>query len=303
MGVLKFTGKFFGWLFIFLALMVVFTGLFVQYSLENIDVLAKSAETKLPKIMQENKEVFAEALLKEESIKKAQLTELCLEDPDQLSEDFCTKLKAMSEEEMNAELVDVMISKVQEGFEPQIQEFEQNIKSQLGHVLEYLKYVIPFGIVIFLLGSLIVLLVEKFKWKNALFHISMKTGSMSALVAIGNYLMKNMTSEKFESLARTLPTAQGEQAPSLAIKLMSGLLTDWIKLVSAKLFLVSITIAVASLSMGVITFIFKRKRKVKPKKVKAIKKPEEEKAPKKKEKPKKPKKKKSKKVLFSRKKK
>lgn len=288
MGLSKFLGKFFGGFLILLALFIIFTGLFAQYSIGNIDVLAESAETKLPEVMEENKDVFAEALFKEQKITKAQLSQLCREKPGELPKDFCIKLKTMAEEEVKEELVSVMILKIQEEFKPKIQGLEQNIKSRAGEVLKYLNYVVPLGVIVFLLGSLLVFLAEKFKWKDALFHISLKIGVVSAFVAVGNYFMKNFTPEKLESLTKTLPLVQ-EQASGFAIKVMSEILIDWIKIVSVKMFLVSIIIAIVSLSIALITFILRRKKK-------RVKKPEV----KKKEKSKVPVAKK--KVLFSKKK-
>ena len=265
MNILKILGKFFGGLFILIALTIVFAGLFINYGLENINVLSDSAETNLPIIMEENKEMFAEKLFQNQEINKEQLGQLCIAKPEELPEDFCNKLPSLTEEDVKNELMSVLLLKIQKDFEPEIQGFEQNIKSQLeeSEIFPYTKIVIPVGIVIFLLGSLLIFLSEKFKWKIALFYISLKTGIISLFTAIGNYFTKNITSEQIGTIINALPiVAQDEQGmPEFAVNLIAKMLTEWIRVVSEKLFAISLTITIISLSIAVITFILKRKKK------------------------------------------
>lgn len=260
MDFFKFIGKFFGGILIFLSLALLFTGLFIHYSLENLNVISESIATKLPVILQENKELFAESLLKEKTISKSQLTRTCLEDPEELTEEFCANLGGMSEEEAKSELANVLLIKVQE--DPQIQEFEQSIRIRFeeANIPIYLKYVTPVSIFIFLLASFVILLAEKFNWKTTMFYVSLKTGTISAFISLGNYFATRMTSESFENLVRNISAAQGE-APELALKLMSAMLTDWINIVSTKLFFISIIIAIVSFSVATLAFILKCKRK------------------------------------------
>lgn len=270
MRILRFFGKFFGGFLIFLALTIVFTGLFTHYSIDNIGVLTKSAETKIPEIMQENKEVFAEALFKNPKINRAQLKQVCLQKPEELSEEFCNKLDSMeSEEEVKSELVDVMIAKTQEQFMPEVQDLERELKFKLEGVkfLNYSNYTIPVGIAVFLLGVLLIFLAEKFRWKAALFYVGIKVGVMSALASVANFYIKNLTPEKFESVAKTLPMFRGEEGSGLAIKLVSALLIDWVTVVTGKLFVVSALIAIISLATAVVMFILKRKKSVRAVKV------------------------------------
>lgn len=291
MGFLKFLGKFFGGFLIVLALTVFFTGLSLNYALSNTDVMVESAKTNIPKILQENREEFAKVLLKDQRITMAQVKETCLKDPKELTEEFCEKLKTMkTEEEMKNELVDVAILKTREQFFPEIQQFEQDLRSKITEspVSRLLNYTLPLSLFIFLLGSLLILLAEKFKWKYAMFAISLKTMIFSAFTSVSSYFVRNMTSESFENMLKVLPMMQGEEGDSIAVKLMSALMTNWINVVVMKVFIVSVLITLVSLSIAIMMFVLKREKK-------AVEKPEKETLEKKLEPKKKISKKKSKK--------
>lgn len=264
MGVSRFLGKFFGGFLIFIAMAVIFSGLFIQYSLDNIDVLAKSAETNLPKILQENKEVFAERMSEALDIDKAQLERACEQKPEQFTGDFCSKLGTLeTEKEIQDELLDVMILKMQDQMQPEIKEFEKEIKSKMGVIGNNLNYVIPIGLFILLLGSFLIFLTEKFKCIPTTFYVSLKIGIITGFMSVGNYFLKTLTPGKIEEIASALPMIQEGATPDLAVKLISALLTDWLRVVGEKLFMVSITVAIVSFAVAVIMFILKRKKKSK----------------------------------------
>lgn len=275
MRILRFLAKSFGNLLIFLALLTLFTGLSINYAIDNIDVLAKATEASIPRILQENKDVFAKALLKDEDIKLEKVRELCIKKSEEVSADFCSKLNAVkTEDEMKSLLIEEMIAKTQEELTPEIQEFEKNLTEKIRNtkIKTVLGYTLPLSIAVFLIGSLFMFLAEKFKWKQALFSISLKTCIISAFTSAGSFFTKNLTPEKLENILKASPMLKGEEG-SLAVKLMSALLAEWMKVVSSKIFLVSITIFTATLAVAVLTFVLKREKKPA---TEIIKQPEEE---------------------------
>jgi len=297
MGVLKFLGKFFGSFLILLALTIIFTGLTLHYSMENLDVISKSAQENFPKILQENKGLLIDSMSKEGKINKAKMKDVCSKEPETLSKDFCNRLGSMTEEDALKEFTDIIVLKLQDEYKSELGEgFKQKIETQLKETLflDYLKYVTPLGLLVFLLGSLLVLLAERFNWVKSLSYVSWKTGIISGLLVITNFLIKNITHEKVESLLKSLPAIQEEQGGILAVKLMSAAFTDWIRVVSTKIFYTSLIITVLSFLIILILLILKRKLKKKEEK------PEE--AVEKKKTPSVPKSKKKLKVLFKKKK-
>ncbi len=298
MGVLKFLGKFFGSFLILLALAIIFTGLTIQYSVENLDVISKSAQENFPKILQENKEILLDSMSKGGKINKVKIKDVCTKEPDTLSKDFCSRLGSMNEEDALKEFTDIMVLKLQDEYKSELGEgVKQEIETQLKETLflDYLKYATPLGLLILLLGSLLVLLAEKFNLAKSLSYISWKTGIISGILVITNFVMKNITHERVESLLNSLPAIQEEEGGILAVKLMSAAFTDWIRVVSTKIFYVSLIITVLSFLIILILFVLKRKLKKKEEK------PEVE-VVEKKNTPKIPRPKKKEKVLFKKKK-
>lgn len=275
MKISKFLGKFFGGFLIFLAMAVIFTGLFIQYSLDNLDVIAKSAEKNLPGILQENKELFAERMSETLDIDKGKLQRDCDQEPEQFTEDFCAKLETLeTEEEIRNELVEVMIIKLQDQMQPEVEEFEQALKSKMGVIGDYLKYTLPVGLFILLLGSFLMFLTEKFKCIPTTYYVSLKVGFITGFMSVGNYFLMTLTPSKMEEVASTLPMIKEGDTPALALKLMSALLTDWLNVVGGKLFLVSVIIAIVSFATAGVMFVLKRKKKAKKEKPKAAGSPE-----------------------------
>ncbi|MBL7100329.1 MAG: hypothetical protein ISS23_00055 [Nanoarchaeota archaeon] len=278
MGLLKFLIRGFGGLFILLALSIIFIGLFFNYGINNLHILTESANTKIPDILNNNKALFEESIFKDMEITQDKLAFVCLQDPEKISQEFCNNLENMkTEEEIKDGLFNVFILKMQDQIKLEIQEFEQTVKSKLDQIRTYLNYVIPLGLLIFLFGAFFVFLAEKFKWKAALFYISLKTCITSIFVAAANYYLMNLTPERIETITNLIPIAKSEESvPGLAFKLMSELLTDWIRASARELFFVSIIIFIASLLITVIMFILKHKKpntKGKIKKTKKVKKP------------------------------
>lgn len=269
MNVLKFLGKFFGSFLILLALTIIFTGLSVQYSLENLDIISKSAQENFPRILQENKEVLLNSISQEGKINKAKMKDVCTKDPDTLPKDFCNRLGSMTEEDALKEFTDIMVLKLQNEYKSELGEsFKQEIETQLKEtlLLNYLRYAILLGLLIFILGSLLILLTEKFSYTKALSYISWKTGIISGFVAVTNFLVKNISQEKVENFIKALPVMQGEQGGILAVKLMSAAFTDWVKVVSTKIFYTGLIITVLSFLIVIILFVLKRKLKKKEEK-------------------------------------
>ncbi|MDP2906953.1 MAG: hypothetical protein Q8O03_03350 [Nanoarchaeota archaeon] len=269
MGVLKFLGKFFGSFLILLALTIIFSGLTMHYSVENLDVISKSAQENFPKILQENKGLLIDSMSKEGKINKAKMKDVCTKEPDTLSKDFCSRLGSMNEEDALKEFTDIMVLKLQDEYKSELGEgFKQEIETQLKETLflDYLKYATPLGLIIFILGSLLILMAERFDYTKALSYISWKTGIISGLVAITNFFMKNITTEKVENFLKALPMMQSKEGGILAVKLMSAAFTDWIRVVSTKIFYASLIITVLSFLIILILLILKRKLKKKEEK-------------------------------------
>ncbi len=273
MVVLKFLGKFFGSFLILLALTIIFTGLTIHYSVENLDVISRSAQENFPRILQENKELLLNSITKDEKINKAMMKDSCVKSPDVLPKDFCSRLNNMTEEDALKEFTDIIVLKFQDEYKSELGEgFKQEIEAQLKETLflDYLKYATSLGLIIFILGSLLILMAERFSYTKALSYISWKTGVISGLVTVTNFLMKNVTQEKVENFIKALPVMQGKEGGILAIKLMSAAFTDWIRVVSTKIFYTSLIITVLFFLIVLILFILKRKLKKKEEKAEEL---------------------------------
>jgi len=261
MGFFKFIGKFFGGTLIFLGLVIIFTGIFLNSGMNNIGMISESADKNIPIILQENKDLITESVFKDQEISKADVERSCRMEPDQFPKEFCNKVKTLStQEEIKDEIANLMISKLNDELTPQLKDVETKLEEQIGGTTEQLQYTTPIGITIFIIGSLLIFLSERFKWKQALFAISLKTGVISAITAASNFYMMNLSPEKFEEIAKLAPAISGQQVPEIALKLISSILMDWFKASSAEVFLVSFIVAIASLSIAIITFFLKRKK-------------------------------------------
>lgn len=271
MGVLKFLGKFFGSFLIILALTIIFTGITIQYSVENLNVISESAEENFPRILEENKEELLSAVAKNENVNKASMRKSCIQSPDEIPEDFCNRLESMTEEEATKAFADVIVLKLQNEYTSELGEgFKQEVEDQLKETLflDYMKYATPLGLLIFILGSLLVFIAEKFAYEKSLSYTCWKTGVISGIVMVTHFLMKNITSEKVEGLLNELPMIKSEEEGVLAVKLMSGAFTDWIRVIATKMFYISLIITVLSFLIILILFVLKRKLKKKEEKPK-----------------------------------
>ncbi len=268
MDFLKFLEKSLGGLLIFLSLMTIFTGLFFTYTLENIGIMTDSIDTKVLDILQQNKNLIAESIFKDSDIDKGYLKMACDQNIGEIPEEFCSNIDNLkNEDETKNALVEIMILKIKDQITPELKEVQNQVKSKMDEGKQSLNYVIPIGLLMFLSGSFIIFLAEKFKWKPALFCISLKTGMISAFAAVSNYFILNLTPENLEKIITMIPAVKGEDMPELALKLISGLFLDCIKALSKELFLISLITTVVSLLIALVMFILKCKKPVKVEKV------------------------------------
>jgi len=259
MKMLKLLGNFFGKFLIFLALIIIFTGLFVNYGIDNIDVLAESAKTRLPQILDENRDLIAERMFEEKAINKQSLKMACLQEPEELPGDFCNKLEGLeTEEEVKKVLVDEMILDMQDETKPDIQKFEQELNENLGGIGIYLNYALPLGLFIMFLGGLVIFLVER-NCVSTTYLVSFETFIISGFSTVSYYFLKNLAPDNLGEVAKVLSREESARMSELASKLISALFADWIRVVVEKLFVTSLTIAIVSLCVAVVMFILKRK--------------------------------------------
>jgi len=269
MGFLKFLGKFFGSFLIVLALIIIFTGLTIQYSVENLGVISQSAQENFPKILQENKELLVKSMSEDGKINKAKIKDLCNREPETLPKDFCNRLNSMTEEEALEEFSDIIVLKIQDEYEIELGEgFREEVESQLNKILllNYLKHIMFLALFIFLLGFLLIEITEKFDHAKVLSYTAWKTGVVSVFVAIGSFIAMNLTQSKVETLVKLLPIMRGEEEEILVVKLVSAAFTDWIRIFSVKIFYISLIITILSFLIVLVIFILRRKLKKKEEK-------------------------------------
>ncbi|MCG2719019.1 MAG: hypothetical protein L6408_09350 [Nanoarchaeota archaeon] len=269
MGFLKWVSKVFGGFFIFIALMAIFTSLFMIHSLDNLHLFTDTGKEKMGEFFEENKDLVVKEMIPDVKIDKKQLEMACKQNPEEMPEDLCAQLPDLeTEEDIKGEFVNVLIDQMENEITPQLEQVEEQFNEALGDQRKVVLYiVIPVSIFIFLLGSFLTFVAKDFKWKAALFLVSLKTGILSTLSAIGNYYVMNISPEKLAALTKLIPMADGE-TPEIALKLMSSLVIDWIKATAGQMFLISIIVAVPSIAIAIAMFFIKKEKKKHKKKKK-----------------------------------
>jgi len=270
MGFLKHVFSFFGNTFLFLAIFIIFTTLSLQYAIEDISVISESIEKNLPVVLKENKGLLVDSIMNNAMINKAQILRVCTSRPEELPRSFCAALNGMSEERAKQAYAEIVADKLGEELSDpskaqvlvsQFKDVEESIKETINTLkfMVYFNYVILAGILIFLLGSLLIFLAEKFEWRSAVYRISLRTGVLTGLATVMNYLTKDLTPGQLENMMNSVPALSNKGA-DFGIKLMSAVMLDWIKVISAKMFIVTLVAAIVSLPTAIVMFILKRRK-------------------------------------------
>ncbi len=260
MGFLKFFFKGIGGLLLFIAITTFYFGLFTEQSLNQLNLLTDSLENNLEGILKENQGYIVDSAFEKANLEPENIKKICKQKLGELPEDFCLSVKNFnSPKEIKSALINTIVNEAKSELQNEIKDFKEKIEQRLERPKEYIKYYLPASILLFLLGSLFMFLAEKFQWKSAIFNISMKTGILSGLTALGNYFTKNITPEQISKLTGGLPVIDSKGG-YLVMDLISRMLADFIKIPATKVFSISSKITIVSFLIAVIITIIKHKK-------------------------------------------
>lgn len=264
MSVLRRLEHLFGGLLIFIALIVIFTSLFVNSALKNIDSFVDVVVENMPRIIEENKEEFVKQLEAQggiQQVNKQQLRVSCDQEAEEFEEDFCNSLDGMTESEAKEAFLNMLLQKAMtNGFKSQLGDIKQGLSQKMEElrIEVYFVYAFISGFVIYCIGALLIFLSKRFNIKGSLFSIGLKTGIGSLLMSISFYFVKGVTPEKAMSIAENV--AQEAPQADIMVRAMLSMFLEWLKTVISPIFVISVTTATVFLALTVVMFVLKRRK-------------------------------------------
>ena len=275
MRILSFLGNMFAYFGIGIAVSMIFLSMFVMNLFENIDGMEESilndAKTylldhkeDLKQYLLENSDQFAQQIPGIQEIGKEQLKQLCASPQAQISQQLCSQLDSMTDEQAKQalikELLDTQLEKQLEGeaFKQQAEAFagplkEQitNVKSQVTQIIgEPLNY-LAIGIILLVASTVIIFFSEGFNVKRASYKVSrnLLLNTLPFIAVFGAFALLTPDNVS-DMLSKAVDQTELAKVPAFLITMLTTMALGIIKASTNPVLITAIIVSAASLAIA-----------------------------------------------------